>query len=287
VKPPPFDYYAPTRLDEALGLLQEFGDDASLLAGGQSLVPLMNLRLATSPRLIDVNGLQETAGISATDERIRLGATVRARQVERSAVVARHLPLLAEAIGYIGHPQIRNRTTIGGNVAHADPASELPAVLALLDGVVELQSLSGVRRLGWEDFFVGPLMNARASAEMVVAVEFPVPDGFSFAFHEVATRAGDYALAGGCLGLRVEGRTVAGARAVLFGVGGLPLRLPGLEGLLTGESIDRFTAVQVREAVDEELPAVSGDGHGSARYRRALAGTVMARLLETHTERVR
>ncbi|HXF81881.1 MAG TPA: FAD binding domain-containing protein, partial [bacterium] len=201
MKPAPFRYAAPESLDEALGLLRRFGAEGKVLAGGQSLVPLLNMRLVRPAVLIDLNRVRSLdyivhgAGRGPTRE-VRLGAMTRQRAAERSPLVRMELPLLAEALAYVGHPQIRNRGTVGGSVAHADPSAELPAVLAALDGRVVLRSARGARTLSAEEFFRGYLTTALAPDELLVELRLPAHPHRGTAFLEVARRHGDFALAG-------------------------------------------------------------------------------------------
>ncbi|MCB0316594.1 MAG: FAD binding domain-containing protein, partial [Calditrichaeota bacterium] len=173
MKPAAFDYHAPESLEEALALLNEYGYEAKLLAGGQSLIPTMNFRLARPAVLIDLNRIKELSYIEKNGSGLRLGAMTRQRALERSELVANHAPLLHETMPFIAHPQIRNRGTIGGNIAHADPASELPAVMWALDGYLKLQSAAGERRVAVQDFFVGMFTTDLEPEEMLTEIEIP------------------------------------------------------------------------------------------------------------------
>jgi carbon-monoxide dehydrogenase medium subunit len=276
MKPALFSYRDPRTLEEALELLAEHGDEASLLAGGQSLVPLLNLRLARPSILIDVNRIPGLDGIEVREDRLRVGALVRAAALERHPDVASALPVVREALRYVAHPQIRNRTTIGGNLAHADPAAELPAIVAALDGTVTLVSRGGQREVSWRDFFRGMLTTARRPDEMLAWVELPRPPGLRLTFLEVARRHGDFALAGACVGLSAETGTVADARIALIGVGGTPVRVPAAEESLIGGPLDteglREMEARVRDAAEP-----IGDVHASADYRRALVAVLARR----------
>jgi len=276
MKPALFSYRDPRTLEEALELLAEHGDEASLLAGGQSLVPLLNLRLARPSVLIDVNRIPGLDGVELHEDRLRAGALVRAAALERHADVARAVPVVREALRYVAHPQIRNRTTIGGSIAHADPAAELPAVVAALDGTVTLVSRGGRREVSWQDFFQGVLTTARRPDEMVAWVELPRPPGLRLTFLEVARRHGDFALAGACVGLRAEDGTIADARIALVGVGGTPVRARAAEEALVGSPIDA-DGLRAMEARVRGAAQPIDDVHASADYRRSLVAVLARR----------
>lgn len=278
VKPGVFEYVAPRTTEEALAVLAERGDDTSLLAGGQSLMPLMNMRLARPEVLLDLNGLTDLASWEFTSDGVRVGALVRAADLERSAEVRDRLPVLAAAISHIGHPQIRNRTTIGGNVAHADPSSELPGLLAALDGSVELTSARGPRTVDWSEFFVSVFMTAREPDEMVTAVTFPVPRNWDVRFSEMARRHGDFPIVALTVAVRTEDDVVTGLRVAATGVSDRPVRLPAVEEAAVGRRLDPGSVgdlvAMARDAIDPQP-----DGAGSAEYRRHLLGTLLERSL--------
>jgi carbon-monoxide dehydrogenase medium subunit len=278
VKPGVFEYVAPRTTGEALEVLAERGDDTSLLAGGQSLMPLMNMRLARPEVLLDLNGLAELTSWESTADGLRVGALVRAADLERSPDVGARLPVLTEAISHIGHPQIRNRTTIGGNVAHADPSSELPGLLAALDGSVELTSARGSRTLAWSEFFVSVFMTAREPDEMVTAVTFPVLTGWDVRFSEMARRHGDFPIVALTVAVRTEDDVVTALRAAATGVSDRPVRLTEVEGAAVGRRLDDRTVADLvstaRDAIDPQP-----DGAGSAEYRKHLLGTLLERSL--------
>lgn len=284
MKPGPFAYHAPSSLDECLGLLAEHGDEASILAGGQSLIPLMSLRLARPDVVVDVNRLPGLDAIAAHDDRIVLGALARAADVEHDPGVGAALPVLRRALGFAGHPPIRNRSTVGGSVAHAESASELPAVMAAVDGSVRLASRRGERVLRWDEFVISTFMTAREPDELVVGLELPVPAGMTFAFHEIARRHGDYALAGACVGLAVEDGTIGAARIALLGVGPTAVRARAAEELLAGAPAHGAWRADLRAAVSGALEP-GEDIHASADYRRAVGATLVCRLASTLAER--
>jgi len=279
MKPPAFSYYRPDSLDEALALLAEHGPDAKPLAGGQSLVPAMNFRLARPAVLIDLNRIASLAGIEpAPDGSIRIGAMTRQRAVERSATVAQHAPLLSRAVPWIAHPQIRTRGTIGGSLAHADPASELPCIAATCQAELRVLGPSGERQIAAADFFQGPLTTALAEDELILEVRLPAwPAGRKWAFSEFARRPGDFALAGVALFYDLDRE--ARARNAHIGVLGacyFSSRLPGAEQALNGRRVDAQTAQAVGTAAATEADPTE-DFHATAEYRKALVGTLLER----------
>ena len=284
MKPPPFEYAAPESLDEALVLLARAGEEAKLLAGGQSLIPLLNFRLAQPSLLIDLNRVPGLDHIAVTAEGgLSLGAMVRQRRLEREAEIARRAPLLAEAAPWIAHPQIRNRGTLGGSLSHADPAAELPALAVALQARFELTSAAGRRTLPARDFFTGLLATALRPDEILTAVEIPpLPPHTGTAFLEVARRHGDYAQAGvaALVALNRDG-TCSRARWVYLALGAGPVEAEEAAAALTGEHLspERLREAALFAAAHEIDP--SGDLHGSAAFKRHLAGVVARRALET------
>jgi CO/xanthine dehydrogenase FAD-binding subunit len=282
VKPAPFDYVAPRRLDEALAILAERGDDAKLLAGGQSLIPVLNFRLAQPALLVDLNGVSELAFERAdADGGLTLGALRRHREVERSPIVATRAPLLAEAMPHVAHPQIRARGTIGGSLAHADPAAELPAVAVALDAELVLRHRDGERIVRSRDFFTGFFSTALQPGEMVAAVRIPgAPPRTGFAFLEVARRHGDYAQAGVAARVTLdEAGRCRDVRLVFLAVGPGPVDCVRAAASLAGESptAERFAAAG-RIAAGEEVDP-TGDLHASADFKRHLVGVLAGRAL--------
>lgn len=280
MKPPRFAYHDPTTLEEVLDLLHLHGDEAKVLAGGQSLIPVLNMRLTRPKVLIDLGRLSMLAFIRVEAGSLQIGAMTRHAQVERSALVRERQPLLAEAIAQVGHPQIRNRGTIGGSLAHADPAAELPAVLLALDGSVVLQGRSGQREVAAAELFQGLFTTAIQPGELLIEVRVPVlPERTGWAFVELARRHGDFALAGvaSTLTLAPDG-TIAGCRLALTGVGAGPVRAAAAERSLVSQapSASSFAAAAalVRKALEPE-----SDLHATAEYRRHLAGVLTERAL--------
>ena len=280
MKPAPFRYFAPTSLDECVDLLGEHGDEAKLLAGGQSLVPMMNFRLAKPAALIDLNGVSELAYVGETASGgMRIGALTRQRALERDPELRRRNPLLAEAIPYIGHFQIRNRGTVGGSIAHADPAAELPAVLCALDGSIRVQGAGRERTIAAVDFFQTYFTADLGPDEVVTEIVLPPwHSGDGWSVQELSRRYGDFALVGVACRLRVdaEGNVTDGA-AALFGVGGAPV-VPEAVAQLVGTRAEEATLAAVSAAVAAELDPES-DVHASASYRRHLAGVLTRRAL--------
>jgi CO/xanthine dehydrogenase FAD-binding subunit len=280
VKPAPFEYFAPRTLDEALGLLAEDPEESKVLAGGQSLVPMMNFRLAQPERLIDLNRIEDLDYIERRNGHIAIGAMTRHVTLERSEVVLRELPLLGQAIKWVGHEQIRNRGTIGGSVAHADPAAELSAALAALDGRMRVRSANGERILPWSEFFVFGFMTALESDEILVEIEVPVlPPDARTAFVEFARRHGDFALGGAAAVLETNADgTCRAARLSLLAAAPAPVRATRAEELLTGPAIDDAAILAAADAaVDGVEP--TGDIHGSTEYRIKLLRTMAHRAL--------
>jgi carbon-monoxide dehydrogenase medium subunit len=284
VKPGPFTYHAPERVDEALGLLAEYGDEAKVLAGGQSLMPMLNFRLARVEHLVDINRIGRLepwfADPVLTGDVVILPALVRQRQVERSAALAGALPLLAEALRHVAHPQIRNRGTVCGSLAHADPSAELPTVLSVLDATVTLVSARGTRTLPLADFFLFHLTTALEPDELLREVTIPRPAvGTATAFREFAPRRGDFALAavGAAAGFDSRDR-VESCRIAVAGVAPTPLRLTGLEEMLTGEPLDDAVIAGAAELTRSTVDP-TGDAHAGATYRKRLAGILVSRAL--------
>jgi aerobic carbon-monoxide dehydrogenase medium subunit len=281
VKPPRFRYEDPATVDDALGLLASHGDGARVLAGGQSLVPMLNFRLARPSHLIDINRVSALATVTAPPAGgLRLGALVRQRTLERSALVREHSPLLAQAMPFVGHPQIRTRGTLGGSLAHADPAGELPAVMVALGAQLTVQRAGGRRTIAAEDFFVAALTTALAPDELLTEIALPPwPARSGAGLHEVAKRHGDFALGGvaATLTLDAQGR-VAAARIVGFGVGPRPVRVADAGRSLVGGAP---SAAAFAEAGRLAAAAVdpADDIHASGAYRRRLIGVLTARAL--------
>jgi carbon-monoxide dehydrogenase medium subunit len=278
MKPAPFDYHAPASLDEATDLVASL-DNAKVLAGGQSLVAMMNFRYVIVDHIVDLGNVNELSGIKIADEKLRIGAMTRQRDIEFSADIAKHCPLMVAAMAHIGHRQTRNRGTIGGSLAHADPAAELPAVCAAHDATIEIASKRGVRRIAFKDFAAGFMATAVEPDEIVTTIELPLwPAGHGYGFREFSRRHGDFALAGAAALLDVSGDgTVRRAAIALLGVATKPVRVADAEAALSGQRID---AGLIRKAAGaaRAVEAIS-DIHGGADYRQHLAEVMTARAL--------
>jgi CO/xanthine dehydrogenase FAD-binding subunit len=291
VKPAPFEYLAPATIEETVALLERHGEAGKILAGGQSLVPLLNFRLARPDVVIDINRVSGLSYITRREGRLRIGALTRHAHLERSAVVAEHWPLLTEAAGQLAHPQIRNRGTVGGSVAHADPSAELPTALTALDATFVATSPRGRRELDCAEMFAGPLISGLEPDELLVEIAVPaVAPPAGWAFHEFSRRHGDFALGGVAVMLpRAGDRCRAGGmgpRVVLLGAGPGPCRVPAAETLLVERPVDPECA---RRAGAEALAiaAPPSDAHGDADYRRELLATLTERAVLRAWERAR
>jgi len=277
VKPAPFEYHDPRELPEALERLAGFGDEAKILAGGQSLMPMLNLRLARPAAVVDINRVSGLDGLVVENGVLRVGALVRQRALERWALT--RAPLLAAALRLVGHVAVRNRGTIAGSVAHADPASELPALLLCLDGSVVAESRSDRREIAASRLFVGPLMTALRPDELITQTRWhlPAPQA-GWGFHEIARRHGDFALAGVACVIEVGAGRVTRARIALFGVGPTATRAEAAERALLGREPSAKTIAEAAGLATEGLHPDS-DLHAPAEYRRRVAGTLTARAL--------
>lgn len=287
MKLPPVDYEAPTTVSEAVDLLAEHLDEASVLAGGQSLIPLLALRLARPAVLIDINGIAELSGVSATDGWVAMGAMTREYVAEESQAVADAVPLLAAALPLIGHEAIRSRGTIGGSLAHADPAAELPAVARALDAEFVVRGPSGDRVIPAAEWFEGFLTTSRRPDELLVEVRFPAaPPGTGISFQEVARRHGDFAIVGLAASLTLSGGAISDARLAFAGMSDVPVRAAAAEDLLVGErpSTELFDEAARRATDDLDPPA---DLHGSSDYRKTVAAAIVRRGLRAAADNAR
>jgi CO/xanthine dehydrogenase FAD-binding subunit len=287
MKPPKFRYFAPQSVGEALALLAEHGDDARVLAGGQSLVPLMNMRLVHPGVLVDINGIGELAYINAWDSGVAIGALTRDATLTSDSMVAKRLPVLRDAAHHVGHPAIRNRSTVGGSIAHADPAAELPAVMVALNAEFVARSRSGSRTISAQDFFKGYLTTDLKEEEMLTELRIPgLPSRSGSAFVEFARREGDYALAGVAAVITLDASgTIADARLGLCSVGPSPVRPQAAETLLRGQHPGNEAWAAAAAAVVSVLDNPLSDIHGSADYRRHLAGVLTKQALAIAAER--
>jgi CO/xanthine dehydrogenase FAD-binding subunit len=277
VKPAPFEYVRPADLDEALQALTD--GDAKVLAGGQSLVPIMSMRLACPTRIVDINALPHLDDISVESARVRIGALVRHRALERNDAAFAANPLLRRALSHVAHPTIRNRGTTVGSLVHADPAAEMPAVLALLNGSVDALSVRGSRTIAAADFFAGPMESAMSTDELAVSASFPNPSpSAGTAWVEIARRHGDYAIVGVGALVQMQDSVVDSAKVALIGVDVTPVILSLDEALpgAGGRSNDWADAVDyIRSSIQPD-----GDIHATAEFRHHLACVLACRALE-------
>lgn len=281
MKPAPFQYHRPDDTDQALALLAEHGYDAKLLAGGQSLVPAMNFRLAQPAVLIDLNRIRPLDYVAQAGGGVRIGAMTRQATVERSGLIATHAPLLAETLPFVAHAQIRNRGTVGGSIAHADPAGELGAVVLALNAVIHVRGPNGTRALPAAEFYTGLFGTALEADEMLTEVEIPsAAPGTGWAFDEISRRHGDYALAGLAAAVEVDGdgRCTA-ARIALLGVGDAPLLAHEAAAALAGQMPTEDAIRAAADAAARQDVDPPGDIHASSEYRRALTEVLVRRVL--------
>jgi len=278
MKPAPFEYHRPASLAETFDLLDRYGGDGRVLAGGQSLVPTLNMRLVAPRAVIDINRLPGLDAIRLTPDALVIGALVRQDAIGASALVADHAPLIAAAIPHIGHAAIRARGTLGGSLALADPAAELPACAVALGATIRVTGRGGRRDVPAADFFRGIYTTALESGELVTEVAVPRAAGWRWGFEELARRHGDFALAGLAAGVRLDATTVAEARLVFFGVGTRPVRARAAEAALIGGRGDAAALSAGGRALDGDLDP-PGDIHGSPPLRRHLARVLLARVV--------
>ncbi len=287
MKPSPFEYYAPNSIEQALELMREYGDEAKILAGGQSLVPAMNFRIVQPSVLVDVNRVPELGYIRENDSMLSIGAMTRERHLEFDQLIAERCPLLAEALPFIAHPQIRNRGTIGGSLVNADPAAELPVLMLALNARLKARNTSGERWVDAEDFFVGMFTTALEADEILVEIELPaMPARTGWSFMEVAPRAGDYALMGvAALVTLDKNEKCEHARLVYLNAGDGPVDAKEAVQLLEGEKLDdRLIDSAARFASEKEITPY-GNVHASSDFQRHLANVLTKRALEKAIQR--
>jgi carbon-monoxide dehydrogenase medium subunit len=279
MKPAPFDYHAPQQLQEAAELLASL-PNAKILAGGQSLVPMMNFRYVIVDHLVDLGGVEDLRGIAVSDGRLRIGAMMRQHELQTSAEIAKYCPLMAEALGHVGHRQTRNRGTIGGSLAHADPAAELPAVCAAYDAVIHIASVRGIRQVPFREFSTGFMTTALKPDEMIAAIDLPLwRSSHGHGFQEFARRHGDFALVGVAALLDVDAACVVRRVALaLCGVAAMPQRVEAVEAKMTGQPLSA-TLIRTAAAAAAWLIDPISDIHAGADYRRHLAQVLSLRAL--------
>ena len=280
MKLPDFEYRAPDTLAEAVVLLAS-SEGARPLAGGQSFLPIMAFRLAEPTMLVDLKKIQELRGIQVSEQGLRIGAMTRWREILDDTQLKKAIPLLPEAIEHVAHYQVRNRGTIGGSLAHGDPAAEMPAVALALDAQIEAMGPKGRRMIAAQDLFVGPLMTSLETDEIIVAVHIPAwGANRRYGFQEFSRRRGDFALAGVALAYDqdAQGRAT-NIRIAALSIADTPVRLKAAEAILNGKMVDASTIAAAAAAASGEVDP-AGDIHASARYRKALVGTMLTRALE-------
>jgi len=282
VKAAKFDYILAGSVEEVVAALDRGDGEAIVIAGGQSLMPMLAMRLATPATVIDINNIAHLSGIDVRADEVVIMACTRQAMALASPLVQARLPLLAKAISYVGHQQTRNRGTVGGSLSHADPASEIPLAALTMDARVSLASATGTRQVALADFFLGPMMTARADNEILLSVHFPLgPDdtGMGTAFHEVSERKGDFAVVAAAAQIQLDANGLCSKAALAIGgVDGVPRRITGLEARLLGNRIDQDS---IRAALPEIANAITpgDDQHASAAYRRRVAGVLAERAL--------
>ncbi|MDB5634208.1 MAG: molybdopterin dehydrogenase [Tardiphaga sp.] len=275
-----FSYIRPTTIDDALALLAQYGEQAKVLSGGQSLMPALNLRLSAPEWLVDIGGLSDLRTIAVSGGLLRIGALARHVDVLKSADVAEHAPLLADAMVHVAHPAIRNKGTMGGNLAHADPASEMPACMIALDAIIVVRSRAGERRLQASDFFTGIYETALAAEELLVAVEIPVAKQNSVRFfHEYARRNGDYAIVGLAASATLDGGSFADLRLGFFAVGDRPLLATAARHLI-GRPVTAAMLAEAQAALEAELDPQE-DQQAPVAMRKHLARQLLALCVAT------
>ncbi|MCG7608193.1 MULTISPECIES: FAD binding domain-containing protein [Mycobacterium] len=289
MKPAPFAYHRPTSVAEAVGMLSEYGEDAKVLAGGQSLVPMLSMRLTHFDNLIDISRLSELDDIALQDNEVRIGAATPHAMVGLDDEIADSVPLLTLATPHIGHFQIRSRGTLGGAIAHADPAAEYAAVALALDATIEATSSRGTRAIPAAEFFTGLWETALASDEILTAVRFPVASGRSgFGIAEFARRHGDFAIAGAVVGIELdEDDRITRCGIGLLGLGSTPLRATAAEAAVIGTPIGGLTADEIGRLAMPELSDIPADLQGSASYRARVGAAMVSRAwtqATTHAE---
>ena len=279
MKPAPFDYHAPATPEEAVSLLAELGDGAKILAGGQSLIPMLALRLTAFDHLVDLRRTESLRGIEQVDGGIRIGAATTQATIERSREVSAAVPLLSRATPLIGHFQIRNRGTVGGSLAHADPAAEYPAVAVTLDAELDILATAGRRTVAATEFFNGLWSTALGDDELLTSITFPIWEGrCGVAVEELARRHGDFALAGACVAISLDARDEIERCAIgLFGLGPTPERARRAEAAAVGVAVRDLDPGELGRSATGDLDEVPADIHGSSDYRRQVGAVMVAR----------
>ncbi len=279
MKPAPFDYVAPRTIAEACSTLAEAGGGATVLAGGQTLMPLLNLRMSQPFILVDINKIAELKGVSRVAGGIRIGPMTRQCEVLADEALARDLPVLVEAMSHVGHHQTRNRGTIGGSISLGEPAAEMPATAVALGASIEVRSIRGTRTVPADQFYVGPYLTVLEPDELVTGLIYPDwPQGHITVFREVAQRPGDFALLGLVGALVIDGGKITRAGLAWFGMGPTPIKASAAEQMLRGRTLAEIDSHAVAErAISDTAPF--DDHHASAEYRRTVGKRIFARTL--------
>jgi CO/xanthine dehydrogenase FAD-binding subunit len=280
MKPAKFDYVAPMTVDAAVEALVAANGEGKVLAGGQSLLPLLNFRMTRPAVLVDLNGIKGLSYIELRNDRVAIGALTRHREIEQSPLIASKLPVMAAAMRHVAHLAIRNRGTIGGSLSHADPAAELPMLSVFYGAELSVLGPAGLRVVAAEDFFVDALTNCLEPEEIVVEIDFPILSSDGWAFEEVARRFGDFALASIAVSVRRRSSTIDDVRVAVMGVADTPLRLRAVEEKFSAVTIDDRTPDRFAELVTSRVCA-NGDLHASSEYRQHLLGQLAARAMRT------
>lgn len=278
MKPARFEYVAPTTVDAAIAALAAANGEGKLLAGGQSLLPLLNFRMARPSVLVDLNGIRELSFIELRGDSVVIGALTRHREIEHSPLIASNLPVMSAAMRHVAHLAIRNRGTIGGSLSHADPAAELPMMAVFYGASLMVQGPAGRRTIAAKDFFVDALTNCLEPEDIVVEIEFPIPQHDGWAFEEVARRFGDFALASIAVSIRRGPSGIEDARVAVMGVADTPLRLEHVEKRLCGIEVDGRMPDRFSEMVTSSV-SPNSDLHASAEYRKHLLGELAGRAM--------
>ncbi len=287
MKPPAFEYLAATSVEEAVAALAAGDGEAKVIAGGQSLVPMLNFRLLEPALLVDINKVPGLDFIEPDGNGLRVGALTRHHALETSELVQARFPVLSEAMRHVAHLAIRNRGTIGGSLSHGDPAAELPMMAVLLDATLVLTGENGAREMAARDFFEGALATALGDDELVTEIRIPaLPAGSGWGFEEVAQRSGDFAMAATAATVSFDGAAAGEVRLALMGVGEVPLRIDAAETSLSGSMFDETAMDQAVAAVDDAIDPMS-DLHASADYRRHLAKALTRRVLQAAWQRAK
>lgn len=279
MKPAPFDYVAPTTIEEACAAIAEAGGGATVMAGGQTLMPLLNLRMSQPFIIVDINKIAELKGVSRGAGVTRIGPMLRQCDAITSEALARDLPVLVQAVRHIGHHQTRNRGTVGGSIALGEPAAELPATAVALNATIEVRSTAGTRKIPASEFYLGPYMNTLQPDELITGITFPDwPKGHIPLFRELAQRPGDFALVGIVGALVVEAGKITRAGIAWFGMGPTPIKAKTAEQMLVGQSLDTLDIQAVAESAIADT-APFDDQHASAEYRRTVGKRIFASAL--------